>query len=58
MHVPQLPSWTIVRVSVRLRRPPSRTPLTSGFPWQMLAQLLIWGGSNLPFHGSFTQEIE
>ena len=53
MHVLQLPSLTLTRVSVLLRRPLSRTPRTRSFPWQMLAQLLIWGGSNVPFHGYF-----
>ena len=51
LHMLQLPSMSLTRVRLGLRRPPFRIPRTMGFPSEMLAQILIHLGVIFALHG-------
>ena len=57
-HVLQRPNTALPRVTVGLRRPPSRTLLSRGRPSLMLAQILVHLGVILPSQGQFDHQTD
>ena len=54
----QMPTRALPRVTVGLRQPPSRSLLSGCLLSQMLAQILIHVGVNVPPHGQLDQQID